>query len=226
MSHRRWRSRPEWSSLAVRTGRGGGGWCAPGGRGKPGGGSRAEEAVPPIGSLSAGHPGRNPIAGPRTGIARHVQGLLDGLTRLPEPPEIVLTAFTGRGRRQLAAPPGCSVAGRPVPARVLGRSGRTPSCYRSSGSPARRTSSMPRTSSCRPPGRRWGLPRTTHTCCSAPKIASWRPSPQVGDRIRPNGSMLVNGQCTQAGHLERTSVGRTRGHGSTGGPAAAPDPAG
>jgi glycosyltransferase involved in cell wall biosynthesis len=60
-----------------------------------------------------------PLLGPRTGIARYVQGLLDGLTRLPEPPEIVLTAFTGRGWRQLAAPPGCSVAGRPVPARVL-----------------------------------------------------------------------------------------------------------
>ena len=214
VSHRRWRSRPEWSSLAMRTGRGAGDGAHPAGGGsrageagrgkpggeagrrKPGGGSRAGGAVPPIGSLSAGHPGRNPIAGPRTGIARHVQGLLDGLTRLPEPPEIVLTAFIGRGWRQLAAPPGCSVAGRPVPARVLGRSGRT------------------------------RLPRTTHTCCSAPKIASWRPSPQVGDRIRPNGSMLVNGQCTQAGHLERTSVGRTRGHGSTGGPAAAPDPAG
>ena len=60
-----------------------------------------------------------PLLGPRTGIARYVQGLLDGLTRLPEPPEIVLTAFTGRGWRQLVAPPGCSVAGRPVPARVL-----------------------------------------------------------------------------------------------------------
>jgi len=60
-----------------------------------------------------------PLLGPRTGIARYVQGLLDGLTSLTEPPEIVLTAFTGRAWRQLAAPSGCTVAGRPVPARVL-----------------------------------------------------------------------------------------------------------
>jgi len=62
-----------------------------------------------------------PLLGPRTGIARYVQGLLDGLpvTSLTEPPEIVLTAFTGRAWRQLAAPSACTVAGRPVPARVL-----------------------------------------------------------------------------------------------------------
>ncbi|MGZ4664634.1 MAG: glycosyltransferase family 4 protein [Frankiaceae bacterium] len=60
-----------------------------------------------------------PLLGARTGVARYVEGLLNGLTSLPEPPEIVLTAFTGRAWRRLVAPPGCAVAGRPVPARVL-----------------------------------------------------------------------------------------------------------
>lgn len=60
-----------------------------------------------------------PLLGARTGIARYVQGLLDGLTSLPEPIEIVLTAFSGRAWRELSAPSGCSVVGRPIPARVL-----------------------------------------------------------------------------------------------------------
>lgn len=60
-----------------------------------------------------------PLIGPRTGVGHYVAGLVDGLLSLPRPPEVVLTAFTLRGRGQLVPPPGASVAGRPAPARAL-----------------------------------------------------------------------------------------------------------
>jgi glycosyltransferase involved in cell wall biosynthesis len=60
-----------------------------------------------------------PLIGPRTGVGHYVAGLLGGLLSLSQPPEVVLTAFTLRGRGQLVAPRGASVAGRPAPARLL-----------------------------------------------------------------------------------------------------------
>ncbi|MDX6256147.1 MAG: hypothetical protein QOJ11_2481 [Frankiales bacterium] len=60
-----------------------------------------------------------PLIGPRTGVGHYVAGLVDGLLRLAEPPEVTLTAFTFRGRRELHPPHGARVAGRPAPARLL-----------------------------------------------------------------------------------------------------------
>jgi glycosyltransferase involved in cell wall biosynthesis len=60
-----------------------------------------------------------PLIGPRTGVGHYVAGLLDGLLSLADPPELALTAFTFRGRKDLQAPPGARVAARPAPARLL-----------------------------------------------------------------------------------------------------------
>ena len=60
-----------------------------------------------------------PLIGPRTGIGHYVAGLVDGLLGLPQPPEVVLTAFTFRGRDGLHPPAGARVASRPAPARAL-----------------------------------------------------------------------------------------------------------
>ncbi len=60
-----------------------------------------------------------PLLGQPTGVGRYVAGLVDGLTRLPEPPELTLAAFTWRGAKEVPAPPGVRVAGRRVPARLL-----------------------------------------------------------------------------------------------------------
>ncbi|MDX6222529.1 MAG: hypothetical protein QOD91_1583, partial [Frankiales bacterium] len=60
-----------------------------------------------------------PLIGPRTGVGHYVAGLVDGLLGLAEPPEVTLTAFTFRGRKDLHAPPGARVAARPAPARLL-----------------------------------------------------------------------------------------------------------
>jgi len=43
-----------------------------------------------------------PLLGARTGVGRHVAGLLSGLAELGEPEELVLTAFTWRGAGPLA----------------------------------------------------------------------------------------------------------------------------
>ena len=63
-----------------------------------------------------------PLLGQRTGIGRYVAGLVSGLTSLPEPPEVVLTAFTWRGAEPLHEIPGVTVAARRAPARLLQRS--------------------------------------------------------------------------------------------------------
>ena len=66
-----------------------------------------------------------PLLGRPTGVGRYVAGLLGGLSALPEPPELVLTAFTLRGASalpSLAAQAGAAaatVSGRRVPARAL-----------------------------------------------------------------------------------------------------------
>jgi glycosyltransferase involved in cell wall biosynthesis len=60
-----------------------------------------------------------PLIGPRTGVGHYVAGLLDGLLRLPEPPQVILTAFTFRGREGLTPPAGARVAARLAPARLL-----------------------------------------------------------------------------------------------------------
>lgn len=62
-----------------------------------------------------------PLLGPRTGVGRYVDGLLSGLRELPDPPEVVLTAFTWRGTAPLLALAGSGVrvAPRRAPARVL-----------------------------------------------------------------------------------------------------------
>ena len=60
-----------------------------------------------------------PLIGPRTGVGHYVAGLVDGLLRLPDPPEVTLTAFTFRGRSELHPPVGAHVAARPAPARLL-----------------------------------------------------------------------------------------------------------
>ena len=62
-----------------------------------------------------------PLLGRRTGIGRYVEGLVSGLTSLPEAPEVVLTAFTWRGAEPLGDVPRVSVATRRLPARLLQR---------------------------------------------------------------------------------------------------------
>lgn len=59
-----------------------------------------------------------PLLGEPTGVGRYVAGLVPALAALPDPPALVLTAFTARGGR---LPPlgGAVVRGRPVPARLL-----------------------------------------------------------------------------------------------------------
>ncbi|HEX6678546.1 MAG TPA: glycosyltransferase family 1 protein [Actinomycetes bacterium] len=64
-----------------------------------------------------------PLLGVRTGVGQYVHGLVEGLTRLDEPDELVLVPFSWRGTRDL---PGVVPAGprvrcgrRRVPARVL-----------------------------------------------------------------------------------------------------------
>jgi glycosyltransferase involved in cell wall biosynthesis len=62
-----------------------------------------------------------PLLGRRTGIGRYVAELVRALPAVAPDEELVLTAFTARGGRDLApaVPPGVSVRSRPVPARVL-----------------------------------------------------------------------------------------------------------
>lgn len=60
-----------------------------------------------------------PLLGQPTGVGRYVAGLVDALTRLPEPPELTLAAFTWRGAKDVPAPPGVRVTGRRAPARLL-----------------------------------------------------------------------------------------------------------
>lgn len=58
-----------------------------------------------------------PLLGARTGVGRYTAGLLTGLATLPEPPEVVLTAFTWRGVEGL--PAGYAQAPRRFSARAL-----------------------------------------------------------------------------------------------------------
>lgn len=66
-----------------------------------------------------------PLLGRPTGVGRYVAGLLGGLSALPEPPELVLTAFTLRGASELPAlaaqsgAVGARVSARRAPARAL-----------------------------------------------------------------------------------------------------------
>jgi glycosyltransferase involved in cell wall biosynthesis len=67
-----------------------------------------------------------PLLGRRTGIGRYVGGLLPELVRPTQPPQhdpvdVVATAFSLRGRGELAAllPPGVRDRSRPAPARLL-----------------------------------------------------------------------------------------------------------
>jgi glycosyltransferase involved in cell wall biosynthesis len=60
-----------------------------------------------------------PLIGPRTGVGRYVAGLVPALTALPDPPDIVLTAFTVRGLANVPRYPGTSTSGRRLPARAL-----------------------------------------------------------------------------------------------------------
>ena len=59
-----------------------------------------------------------PLLGRPTGVGRYVAGLVGGLARLPEPPELVLTAFSVRGV-DVTAPDGTRWSGRRLPARAL-----------------------------------------------------------------------------------------------------------
>ena len=62
-----------------------------------------------------------PLLGQRTGVGRYTLSLLEALTSYDD--ELVVTAFTFRGRGQLGSrvPPGLEVAGRSVPVSVLHR---------------------------------------------------------------------------------------------------------
>ena len=63
-----------------------------------------------------------PLLGPRTGIGQYAANLLTELPAALRPDdEVVATAFTLRGHRELAAvlPDGIVAAARPVPARLL-----------------------------------------------------------------------------------------------------------
>lgn len=66
-----------------------------------------------------------PLLGRPTGVGRYVSGLLGGLAALPDPPELVLTAFTVRNASDLAALAGragaasARVSTRRAPARAL-----------------------------------------------------------------------------------------------------------
>ena len=60
-----------------------------------------------------------PLLGPRTGVGQYVAHLAPALLALPDPPEVVLTAFTWRGLGTLPVPPGARRRARRVPARLL-----------------------------------------------------------------------------------------------------------
>jgi glycosyltransferase involved in cell wall biosynthesis len=62
-----------------------------------------------------------PLLGQLTGIGHYTRRLVQALTQLPDPPAMVATAFTLRGRNRLAAavPAGVAVHSRAVPARLL-----------------------------------------------------------------------------------------------------------
>ncbi|MFN2626116.1 MAG: glycosyltransferase, partial [Mycobacteriales bacterium] len=69
-----------------------------------------------------------PLIGPRTGIGRYVEGLVDGLSLLAEPPQLVLVPFTWRGFGDLPVVPRAATLtdtpqplrrGRRFPARAL-----------------------------------------------------------------------------------------------------------
>lgn len=60
-----------------------------------------------------------PLLGLPTGVGRYVDGLVRGLTALPDPPALTLAAFTWRGSHDVPHIPGTSVAGRRAPARAL-----------------------------------------------------------------------------------------------------------
>lgn len=58
----------------------------------------------------------SPLLGRRTGVGRYVEGLLAGLTVLPQPPDLALAGFTLRGERPAVGAPW---VGPRVPASVL-----------------------------------------------------------------------------------------------------------
>ena len=60
-----------------------------------------------------------PLLGRPTGVGRYVAGLLDGLTAHPDPPEVVVTAFSWRGANGVHLPSGARWAQRRLPARAL-----------------------------------------------------------------------------------------------------------
>ena len=60
-----------------------------------------------------------PLLGRPTGVGRYVAGLVGGLVSLPDPPELVLTAFSWRGAADVAVPGGARWSGRRLPARLL-----------------------------------------------------------------------------------------------------------
>lgn len=61
-----------------------------------------------------------PLLGQRSGVGRYLEGLLAGLSRLPDPPEPLLTLFSIRGRVH-PLPPGTRAAPFRAPARLLNR---------------------------------------------------------------------------------------------------------